>query len=352
MRILHSGVFAALVSVVIWAAGTAWPQPADVEAQRGLVVKVRIHRPGQSDETAAGLFVGKDAQNAYFISALHAVAIDPEKDEVVLSPSIQLQFRGSPQTYSAVGVQYNGSLDLVVVRTAARNLPSHLPKMAWKEVVVGEQVRIIGHPAGGAWSVWPTGAVENENAPGNIQRFTTTRDQALAGGYSGGPVLDARGTFLGMHLSTETSYGIAAKGSDIIKQLQAWQIPVDNLTRQPAAADSTPPAAGPTDKEAINRVVDSYTTAYNQKNADALWKVWPNPPDSARRGIAASFSSARTIVVRVTDRSIDVNGSRATVTGQYSQEYTPKNGSLQRTSGEISIGLEKQGNSWIISSVK
>ena len=72
-------------------------------------------------------------------------------------------------------------------------------------------VHVIGHPSAGEWSVW-RGSVQNENVSGNdFSRFTTNRDESLAGGYSGGPVFDSEGNFLGMHTSTVTSYGIAER---------------------------------------------------------------------------------------------------------------------------------------------
>ena len=54
----------------LFVAGGALAQTSSIEQQMDLVVKLRIYRTAQStEETAAGIFVGKDRQSAYFITA-------------------------------------------------------------------------------------------------------------------------------------------------------------------------------------------------------------------------------------------------------------------------------------------
>jgi hypothetical protein len=74
-----------------------------------------------------------------------------------------------------------------VVWTAVKNLPSGMPKIANKDAMAGVDVRIIGHPSAGGWSVW-AGNVQNENGS-DVLRFTTTRNASLADGYSAAPSL-------------------------------------------------------------------------------------------------------------------------------------------------------------------
>ena len=94
-------------------------QTLSIESQLQVVVKLRIHRDQQStDETAAGVFVGKDRQNAYFITACHAVI-----HEDGAASSIRLQFHDQQDIPATVFQLYdNKTLDLAVVMTPVTEL--------------------------------------------------------------------------------------------------------------------------------------------------------------------------------------------------------------------------------------
>jgi hypothetical protein len=343
-----------IVVIAICSQGIASAQSSP-EAQRAVVVKLRIVLGNGVNDTAAGLFVGKDRQNAYFITANHAVGpIGPDFKRIP-ARSIQLQFRGSPQNFSASVLEnYDEELDLGVVSTAVANLPPGLPKTVKKDVAVGSPIYILGHPPGGFWSVWP-GNIQNENAPsGDVQHFITNRDGSLTGGYSGGPVVDSDGDFLGMHISTKTGYGVAAKSSDIVRHLDAWQVPTNNLTEFVASTPPTPPPVQ-RDVDAIKKVLGVYEDAYNRKDTNALSRIWPGIPSSTRGAIENAFGSARSIRVKLQldDPVFESGDTSATVTGQFSEVFTPKNGNVQTTPNEsISFILKKNDGAWTIVDVK
>ncbi len=106
------------------------------------------------------------------------------------------------------------------------------------------------------------------------------------------------------------------------------------------------------DRYTINQLVNAYADSYNRRDATALWKIWPEAPKSTKQKIQNSFNSALSILMKVTDRDIQLGGTRATVTGQFAQEYTPKNGSLQKPSGPITLELDKKNGTWVITSIK
>ena len=333
------------------------PQSEGLQAQRSVVVKLRIHRPRQPDETAAGFFVGKDQQSAYFITAYHALG---PNSQGVSARSVQLQFYNSPQNFDAlIFDNFDEGLDLGVVRTSVGNLPRGLSRMGRKDVAPDVPIHIIGHPSAGDWSVW-SGSVQNEFASsGDVHHFSTNRDESLAGGYSGGAVFDADGNFLGIHISTTTSYGIAAKSSEIVTQLTAWRVPSNNLTT-PVDNDVGPFPHGPfpqsspsPDQDAIKKVLDLYSDAFSHKDKNALWKVWPSPPAKTRHAIEGYFGIASSITRKLQqlDYKIAPDHGSAQVTGQYSEEFTPKNGNIQRSSGSIAFQLEKKNEVWVIISV-
>jgi hypothetical protein len=226
MKTLPSLFLRWIAMILVLSPALTHAQGENLKAQRTLVVKLRIHRPNQADETAAGFFVGKDKQNAYFITAFHVVRFNGE----ATVRSVELQFSTTPRRFEAIVFDhFDGDLDLAVVRTALADLPAELPATVKKDATADTMVHIIGHPSAGDWSTW-SGSVTNENAPsGDIHHFVTTRDDSLAEGYSGGPVFDGTAGFLGMHTSTEARYGIAAKSGDIVSQLKAWHVPTTNI---------------------------------------------------------------------------------------------------------------------------
>ena len=106
------------------------------------------------------------------------------------------------------------------------------------------------------------------------------------------------------------------------------------------------------DKYSINQLVNAYADSYNRKDISGLWKIWPGAPQRTKQAIQNSFNSALSIFMKVSDRDIELAGTRATVTGQYAQDYTPKNGSLQKSSGSITLELDKKSGAWVITSIK
>ncbi len=126
MKTRHKRFIGGAVLAAIFSPGAALAQSDSLEKQMDVVVKLRIHRAIQStEETAAGLFVGKDRQNAYFITACHAVIQDDARVQ-----SVQLQFRSSPQGFKAlVFERYDQVLDLAVVQVPVADLPQDLPEI-------------------------------------------------------------------------------------------------------------------------------------------------------------------------------------------------------------------------------
>lgn len=333
--------------VAILALGIGWGQQTVIETERSVVVKVRVHRTTGSDETAAGLFVGKDAKLAYFITARHALMESPEDQDSAMVQSIEIQFSGKPKQTAYVFAHSDAAMDLAIAQMPVEKLPPGLPKVPRGDVTPDEVVVIIGHPSAGDWSSW-TGAIQNENWNEDSQCFTTNRDQSLAGGYSGGPVFDSCGNFIGMHRLTTSSYGVALKGSAIEKKLRAWGAPVNNLGGPVVSADKEDPKV---DQEAIQNVIDRYAAAYEARDPQAVLKVWPDAPAKTIENISRSLAAARSVSMKVTNPHVAITGTTATATAQYSQQFTPRSGGMQRSSGAIGFKLRKNCRLWVIESV-
>lgn len=327
-------------------------QAVSMDSQMNEVIKLRVHRVLQStEETAAGVFVGKDRRTAYFITACHAVIQDDARVR-----SIKVRFHNSPRDVDATVFElYDAAtLDLAVVTVSVAELPADLPEIVRKDPALGTPIHVIGHPAAGDWSV-ASGTVQNLNSGnGDIHHFTTSRDNSLAEGHSGGPVFDAMGDFLGMHTASAPTYGIEAKSSEIMVQLAAWHVPTNNVTsvvdEKPTSGNSS---SHQTERDAIDRTVEAYVDAYNKKDAQSLWQIWPSSPMKTKQSIEAYFRNARSITMHVTDRKIESSGARATVMAQSFQEFLPKSGSLQKSpESPITFELEKNGANWLITVVR
>lgn len=106
------------------------------------------------------------------------------------------------------------------------------------------------------------------------------------------------------------------------------------------------------DRYSINQLVNAYADSFNRKDAGGLWGIWPSASQSTKKAFQNGFSNALSIFMKVSDRDIELAGTHATVTGQFTQEYTPKNGNLQKTNGPIILEFEKSNGSWVITSVK
>ena len=321
------------------------PAQDNPDTLRSVVVKLRIRREGQADETAAGVYVGRDQQSAYFITAYHAIGPNARGIPV---QAVRLQFFASPQNFSAaVFENYDEGLDFGVLSTATANLPQ-LPTMQIGDPKV-VPIRIIGHPAGESWSVW-SGSIKNENASvTDIHRFLTSRDDALAEGFSGGPVVDDQGAFLGMHTSTDRKNGFAVKSAEIVSQLKAWRVPTNNFTTAGATTNQQ------AELDSIKKVVDSYESAYNLRDANALWMVWPNPPAKIKQAIEAYFRNAASIKASLHQVTTEIatDHKLATVRGQFSQRFTPREGNAPPPrDDDLIISLEKNNGAWIIVDVK
>jgi hypothetical protein len=344
----------AWILAALCAGQPAFAQKSAIEEQMDLVVKLRIHRAAQStEETAAGLLVGKDQQTAYFITACHAVI-----QEDVRVASVELQFRGSPQKFKAkVFEKYEPVLDLAVVEVPLRDLPAGLTEIARKDATLTVPVHVIGHPTAGDWVVASGTVIGLNTNTGDIHHFTVSRDNSLAEGHSGGPVFDNQGAFLGMHTASAPTFGVEAKSAEIVEQLAAWQVPTNNITR---FWDVSAPVGGgvkvvnqQADRDAISKVIDAYVDSFNRRDAKALWQIWPGAPSRTRSAIESYFQSARSISMKFTVGRIETNGTKGTVLGQSSQEFLPKQGSAQKApESSVTIELEKQKDTWLITLIR
>jgi hypothetical protein len=335
------------------------PQPArsqatTLERRMDAVVKLSIHRSARTaDETAAGLFVGKDSQFAYFITACHAVT-QPKGDYLVAAQSVRLQFHNGNLTFKAVVFDhFDEALDLAVVQLPVGDLPLGLPEILRSDATVGIPVAVIGHPTSGDWSIAP-GTVQNLNtSTGDTHHFITTRNLSLAEGHSGGPVFDLQGSFLGMHIETDPTYGIETKSIDIVSQLAAWRVPTNNLTTGVDINVAPPPSGVHGDLDKIDRLKMDYKTGFQNKNILLLRHVWPSITDKRVKEYDEIFRAAESIKWNLNDcGSPAFHGDTATFRCVQDIEIKPHGGEVQHRINAVTFYLQKQGSDWTIARIE
>ena len=216
------------IALASWTASEVAAQSDNLSFERGLTAKIRVAHTSGINETAAAIYVGKDGKSAYFVTAYHALQLKTG------TPMVTLQLPNEPQSHSATAFEkYDASMDLGVVTVPLSELNwESSPQSRKRDAKADMKIRIFGHPSDNGWSLW-SGTVQNEIAPGSDPRhFTTSRDQSLTDGYSGGPVFDDAGELIGMHTSTQLKYGISLKIGDILRQLHAWGVPTNGILEE------------------------------------------------------------------------------------------------------------------------
>ena len=108
------------------------------------------------------------------------------------------------------------------------------------------------------------------------------------------------------------------------------------------------------DRNAIKDVLNRYADAYNMRDVAALGQVWPGMPANTRTTLESSFKSAKSIsmTVRPATPVILPDGKSATVRAQFTQTFSPKDGSPQNHDFEQTFTLKKVGGAWTITDRK
>jgi DNA polymerase III gamma/tau subunit len=129
----------------------------------------------------------------------------------------------------------------------------------------------------------------------------------------------------------------------------------------PAVAPVTPPVkppevgtpAAPDNDAAVRAVIQRYAQAFERRDANALRQIWPSMGDRYGR-YKATFEMASSIRMNVAIESVQISsdGASAVVTGQVSQDYTPKGAKVNSRSDRAVFHLAKSNGVWVITSVQ
>ena len=189
----------------------------------------------------SGSIIKIDGAEAYILTAYHVIQQDVLKGvsqvRVELFTEEVLEARISRQ-------RINTANDIAVL--IVRKLPSAPPSpIPWESTVdYGRRRRVyaLGHPMGG-----PGWAVTNGTVSGIMGGKIYFSGTAVSQGNSGGPLLNAKGAFVGMNVNVAGQSGIAL-AADVIRALirgwiPAWPESAQTAPQQPSQPPSPPPSA-------------------------------------------------------------------------------------------------------------
>jgi serine/threonine protein kinase len=152
---------------------------------------------------------------------------------------------------------------------------------------------------------------------------------------------------------------IAQSGGPHASEAQKF---VEDINTKLTAPSQPPPAVTPVkpeasslaaDNDAVLALVKRYSQAFEQRNPAALQQIWPNM-GKLYAGYKSSFESASSIRMQVQTESVKISadGNTATVTGQYTEEYTPQGQKARSVKGRTVFQFAKSNGVWIITSVQ
>jgi len=348
LRVVASATFVVFISVAFTFSQPQGGERIANDLRRNVVRIEAKLRNGA--ENGFGFVLGERAGRLYIVTAYHVVA-DPEEVGAATAAKVSVEFydrRGKMYDAELLGT-HDTARDLAVLTVATP------PGFEWtRKCLAGPEKQERGTPV---WFVGRDQEWKPPVVPGHVVAGPSTEwlleleGMTVKRGSSGGPVISDTG-IIGM-IQRDSEEGAYALSVDFIRKVFVeWNHPWD-LADSVGGGDST--GSRPSlqaDVEAINHVLDRYADAYNRRDKNALWKMWPNPPAKTRQAIEANFRIARSIVMKVSDRTIELDGARATATAQYSQEFVPKDGSALRSNGRIAFRLEKRDSTWIIVAIE
>jgi ketosteroid isomerase-like protein len=140
--------------------------------------------------------------------------------------------------------------------------------------------------------------------------------------------------------------------ADVNDKLAALSQPPISPAKPPVRPE-TPRVVTEDANAGIRAVIQRYSQAFEQKDADALRKIWPNMGNKYS-GYRVSFDSALSIRMRVDIGNVNLSsdGATAVITGQVSQDYTPKGSKTRSSRDVVTFHLARANGAWIIADVQ
>ena len=294
-------------------------------------------------ENGFGFVVGEREGQLFIVTAFHVVN-DPDAIGVPNPVKARVEFfdrQGKLYKAEILGT-HDSFRDLAVL-----TVPTPVG-FSWKEkCLAGAEKQKRGVPV---WFVgrdqkwWPPVEPGHVSSPPSTEWMIDLEGTQIKPGSSGGPVIADTG-IIGM-IETDSAGNARALSVDFIKRaLESWNHPWGLQT-----TENEKPKG---DADEIAKLIQRYADAYNRRDANALWGIWPKAPANTKRVIEESFRNASAIAMSVEPDGIEPpKGSTAVVTGHYSQAFTSREGQQHKSTGNIRFDLSKQGAGWVLTAVR
>jgi serine/threonine protein kinase len=119
----------------------------------------------------------------------------------------------------------------------------------------------------------------------------------------------------------------------------------------PAPAEESSPRGVPAE-EAIGQLLARYKAALENRDLDALKRIWPGLSEQAANAIRGDFQNATRISVDVLEPHIAATGTTGTVTFRRRYELQTHDGQHLRTETQTSMSVRRTAGGWVIDSVR
>lgn len=301
-------------------------------------------------ENGFGFVVGEKSGQLYIATAHHVVA-SSDPDTKTLRVDVEFfDHRGKTYKAELLGT-HDTDRDLAVLTVPGP------PGFTWtKKCMAGADKQKRGVPV---WSIGRVGEWKIPVEPGHVASDTSPdwmldlEGTVVQPGSSGGPVVSDTG-IIGM-IEQDSAGNTRALSIDLIKrEFEDWNHPWGMQLAAVAKPVVAPPVVQPpSDADAVAKVIQKYADAYSHRDAAALWSVWPDAPAGTKHSIEVAFQAASAIRMTVDQGTPDISLDNASVQGQFTQLFTPRNGSPQPArSGDIKFVLKKNSGVWTIVDVR
>jgi ankyrin repeat protein len=204
-----------------------------------MIVMLNVEYPGGGSEIGAGFLFGHDTAHLYIATADHVV----HRGTQPLNIWVRLRTLDKPIKATLVKSIKSEDLDLAVLSIGnlsgqgihACAFPYDRLRME-DDLKRGDTVYPVGNPGGESWAE----PVEPERVTKISEKEIVFQSASITGGNSGGPLIDATATLVGMTTADQPPFGRATNMDLLISQLKEWGYPVQ--LRAYAAPDLGPPA--------------------------------------------------------------------------------------------------------------
>jgi serine/threonine-protein kinase len=121
---------------------------------------------------------------------------------------------------------------------------------------------------------------------------------------------------------------------------------------RPAPVKPTEAPKGRSEEDRVREAVARYVEAQNSLDVALYARVYPALAGERRRMVEQAFANLKSQTLELDVQRVEVNGSRAKVSGFERRLAIPRIGSEQRDARVRTIHLEKQGDGWVITELR